>query len=161
MISIFKMTEYSMCDLMNPKIMVTEEGDGLFEKTTMESGKAEKLVENLAALFVPLKNDFKELIKKGFMDKFSYPFKSPALVIICLLYALLQLAFVVCASQEMDEMGVVFTHVLNGCGWVFYYIAAIIVRVIANLYVCHWCNRCCYCRGNRLLYCSCSDMLYC
>ena len=48
------------------------------------------------------------------MDKKTYPFKSPALVIICLLYALL--AFVVCASQEMDEMGVVFTHVLNGGG---------------------------------------------
>ena len=89
---------------MNPKIMVTEKGDGLFEKATMESGKTEKLVEYLAAFFVPLKN---ELIKKRFIDKFSYPFKSPALVIICLLYALLQLAFVVCASQEMDEMGVV------------------------------------------------------
>ena len=135
MISIFKMTEYSMCDLMNPKKMVTEKGDGMFEKATMESGKAEKLVENLAAFFVPLKNDFKELFEKGFMDKFSYPFKSPALVIICLLYALLQLAFVVCASQAMDEMGEVFTHVLNGGGWVFYYIAAIIVGAIANLYV--------------------------
>ena len=129
MISIFNMTEYSMCE---PPKLVTEKGDGLFEKATMESGKAEKLVENLAVFFVPLKNDFKELFEKGFMDKF---FKSPALVIICLLYALLQLAFVVCASQEMDEMGEVFTHVLNGGGWVFYYIAAIIVGAIANLYV--------------------------
>ena len=52
MISIFKMTEYSMCDLMNPQ---KNSYDGLFEKATMESGKAEKLVENLAAFFVPLK----------------------------------------------------------------------------------------------------------
>ena len=136
MLSISKMTNYSITDLLNPKKMVKEKVDSLNEKaSTEDSSKTEKFVAEFSKAFVPLKNDFKELFEKGFFEKFSYPFNSPALVIICFLYTVLQLAFILCAAQTMDEMGVVINHVLNGGGWVVYYIVVIIVGVIANCYV--------------------------
>jgi Na+-driven multidrug efflux pump len=78
--------------------------------------------------------DFEGLFRKDWLQKFFYPFKSPIPVIFCLLYSGLQLAFVICAAQAVDDMGVVVTHVLNGGGWVIYYIVALIVGIIANLY---------------------------
>ena len=121
MLSISKMSTYSITDLLNPKKMVKDKVDSLNEKAVSQ-------------VFDPLKNDFMVLFQKGFFDKFSYPFNSPTLVFICILYTALQAAFVVCASEAVDEMGSVFTHILNGGGWVIYYIIAIIFGVIANFY---------------------------
>lgn len=98
-------------------------------------GRKAKLLRFLADGFTPLKNDFDNLFRKSWCEKFSYPFKAPMLVIICLVYAVLQLTFIICAAQAVDEMGVVITHVLNGGGWVVYYLFAVIVGAIANLYV--------------------------
>ena len=93
-------------------------------------------VDKFLRLFLPLKNDFDILVfRKSWFAKFSHPFKSPGLVAICLLYSVLQLAFIICAARAVDDMGVVVTHVLNGGGWVAYYIFALIVGFIANLYV--------------------------
>ena len=44
--------------------------------------------------------------------KFFYPFESPVLIILCLVYALLQLGFIICAA--LADTGP--TEVLNGGG---------------------------------------------
>jgi hypothetical protein len=134
MISIFKMTEYGMFDVLRIKDTVKEKVDTLKEKM-MEEDEGTKMDRFFSAVVKPLKKDFEELFHKPWCDKFTYPFKTPLLVIICLGYAVLQLVFVICASQAVNEMGEVMTHVLNGGGWVYYYLFAIITGIVANLYV--------------------------
>lgn len=95
--------------------------------------KAQKLAARLVANFVrinKLENDFNDMRKKGTSKKFFYPFESPVLIILCLVYALLQLGFIVCAA--LADTGP--SEVLNGGGWINFYIAAVIMGIIANLY---------------------------
>ncbi len=82
-----------------------------------------------------LKSEYDGMRKKPFLDKLGYPFKSPALVILCILYAVGQLGFVICAALATDETGMVMAQFLNGGGWVFYYIIAVVLGALANLYV--------------------------
>ncbi|XP_064399158.1 uncharacterized protein LOC135345659 [Halichondria panicea] len=82
-----------------------------------------------------LKTDYNVLSNTRFLDKLSYPFKSPGLIILCLLYAGGQLGFIICAATAKDETGMLMGQVLNGGGWVVYYIFAVVVGALANLYV--------------------------
>ena len=68
MLSISKMTKYSITDLLNPQKMVKEKVDSLNEKSS--SRDPEKFVVVFNKVFIPLKNDFKELLnfKEGFCD---------------------------------------------------------------------------------------------
>ena len=138
MMSIFIMTKYAMTDILNIKKVVQEEAEkmskNIHEKA--EGKKSQIVVDKLLNFGLnPLKADFDEIFNKAWYNKFLFPFKTPTLVIICLIYAVFQLAFVLCAAQAVDEMGEIVIQILNGGGWVIYYIIAVIVGIIANLYV--------------------------
>ena len=80
--------------------------------------------------FAELKKQFKDLRQKAWSDKFFYPFKTPQMVIICLIYAFLQLSFIICAGISTSGNGR-----LGGGYWEIFYTLAIIVGFIANFYV--------------------------
>jgi ABC-type multidrug transport system fused ATPase/permease subunit len=133
MMRIFQMTEIGIIDISNFKNKIKERMNQLEQSLMKDKGLK---VERFLGLFQPCKNDFDKLVfRKSWFSKFKHPFKSPMLVIICLLYSVLQLAFIICAARAVDDMGVVVTHVLNGGGWVIYYIFALIVGIVANLYI--------------------------
>ena len=74
------MTSYSITDLINPNKMIKGKVDSLNEKaSSKDSGKTEKLVAEFSKVFIPLN------FEMNWSFKFIYPFKSPALVIICFL----------------------------------------------------------------------------
>ena len=103
-----------------------------------------------------LKKQFKGLQNTAWFNKFSYPFQSPQMVILCLIYAYLQLSFVIIAginsgalksSDDGSEAGsdagsdTNSISYLNGTGIIYGYsfvafsVFAIIVGIIANIYV--------------------------
>ena len=123
MMKIMKMTECGAEDLVDSKNAI--EG---------QQGVAGKLVHQFAKLR-NVEQDFKNLRNDQWFNKFKYPFLSPALVAFCTVYLALQLAFILCAALAVDEMGQIVFQVLNGGGWVVYYVFAVIVGVIANAYV--------------------------
>lgn len=81
-----------------------------------------------------LRKDFEKLRDKHVCDKLFYPYTAPMIVIVCIIYVATQVAFVTCAAVTIDEMGTLTTQILDGGGWVFYYIAAVVVGGIANAY---------------------------
>ena len=102
-----------------------------FKKSTNK--KTEALAARLVANFVridKLETQFDSMRNTGTSKKFFYPFESPVLIILCLVYALLQLGFIICAA--VADTGP--SEVLNGGGWFNFYIVAIIVGIITNLY---------------------------
>ena len=124
MISIFKMTEYGMTDFSRIGEEITQKKEKMLKALGRKGkrggeveGKRAKIIAKMdGLLFKPLQDDFQELFKKNWGVKFLYPFKTPMLVFTCFVYFALQLAFVLCAAQSVDEMGEVVTHVLNGGG---------------------------------------------
>lgn len=80
--------------------------------------------------FAELKRQFKDLRQKGWSDKFFYPFKTSQMVIICLIYALLQFSFIICAGNSTSGNGP-----LGGGYWEIFYTIGIIVGFLANFYV--------------------------
>ncbi len=83
-----------------------------------------------------LVDDFKRLRDVSFFSKFTYPFRSPFLVVFCVGYGLLQATFAICAALTYDEMGTLDVYILDGgTGWVNYYIVACTIGAIANFYV--------------------------
>ena len=135
MISIFKMTKYGIADLSRIGEEITGNRKKMFDAGEAVEEKQAKILANIdKRLFQPLKDDFEKLFRKSWCVKFLYPFQSPKLIIACFIYFTLQLAFVVCASQAVDEMGEVVTNILNGGGWVYYFIFGVVVGAIANLY---------------------------
>ena len=92
-------------------------------KKTKEEG-GEKLSKiNRYIHFSELKQQFKSLCETEFKDKFCYPFKSPQMVIVSIVYAFLQLGFVIAASHSL------------GGEWAFFYVPAGIIGYLANIYV--------------------------
>ena len=81
-----------------------------------------------------LTSQYNTLSNTAFLEKLVHPFKSPVLVILCMIYGGAQLAFIICAATATTEMGRVLFQILNGGGWVVYYIIAVVIGVIANLY---------------------------
>ena len=81
-----------------------------------------------------LKKDFKIMRKKGFFDKFAYPFQSPMIIVLSLIYAGFQLGFVVCAAVTVEN-GQTVSVFLNGGYWVYYYYIAVFIAALANLYI--------------------------
>lgn len=98
-----------------------------------KGGKEIKLAAHLVANFVrieELEKQFKDMLNTGAINKLAYPFQSPVLIILCVVNALLQLGFIICAA--VADTGP--SEVLNGRDWLNFYIAAVIMGVIANLY---------------------------
>ena len=82
-----------------------------------------------------LEEDFQDLRKTHWCEKFGYPFKAPVLIVICVAYVGLHLGFVICAAVAVNETGAIVSQILNGGGWAFYYIVVVLVSAIANAYV--------------------------
>ena len=95
----------------------------------------EQRLERVRQFMTRFTNDFQKLRSLTFLNKVEYPFKSPLIIFLCMLYAAMQLTFIICAGVAINDMGVVVSQVLNGGGWVVYYIFAIIFGAIANAYV--------------------------
>ena len=91
--------------------------------------------------YADLKKDFQNMQNKNwFSEKFAYPFKSPVLIVLCIAYFASQVTFAVCAVStndvELNEFG---TEVpkfdfLNDGNWHKFYLAAVILGFLANLY---------------------------
>ena len=112
--------------------------DMLYMEFAKKDTKEVEMMVKFVAEFVQidkLSTQYRILRNTNILDKFIYPFKSPILVILCLAYAGCQLAFVVCAAIAMDETGQIAGQILNGGGWIIYYIIAVAVGVITNFYV--------------------------
>lgn len=80
-------------------------------------------------------DDFQNLRNVSFWSKAVYPFKSPAVIVMCVSYGLLLATFVICAAVTYDQTGTLVVQILNGGGWVLYFTAACIIGAVANLYV--------------------------
>ena len=73
-----------------------------------------------------LKQQFKDLQDTAWRSKFIYPFKSPQMAILCLIYALLLSGFVICAGAFGDN---------PGGYWSGFYLFGLLAVFLANLYV--------------------------
>ena len=73
-----------------------------------------------------LKEDFCELRDRAFSTKLFYPFKSPLLVIVCLVYSVCQFAFLLTAIIAIRS---------GDPGTLFFYVFTIAVGIVANVYV--------------------------
>ena len=102
-------------------------------KSFQKLSKREK-VERIKQFGFKFTDDFKKWRDISFLTKFEYPFKNPWMVMLCLFYASIQLIFIICAGVAVSDTGVAMSQVLNGGGWVVYYIIAIIFGAIANAY---------------------------
>ena len=80
-----------------------------------------------------LMEDYHNLRQKGFLKKFLYPFRTPTLVTICMIYAILVTAFVVSAGVSSTE-GSLQSQILNGGGWIVCYILTILLFIATNAY---------------------------
>ena len=78
--------------------------------------------------------EYKEMREVKFCDKIGHPFQSPGLVIVCILYAVGQFAFVLCGVYGIDDMSRVTLAFLNGGGWLVYVFVAAAVGAIINIY---------------------------
>ena len=85
--------------------------------------------------FAELKKDFKGMHGKDWCNKFMYPFSSPILVFLCIVYSICLLFFIIFATLAVSDDGDTMTVVLNGGNWVYFYIGAIIFGIIVNTYV--------------------------
>ena len=98
------------------------------------SNKMDKIMGYLH--YSDLKTKFNGLHQKRWLDdKFLYPFKSPVIVILCMSYTTLQLAFVICAAVVETDSGDLKIQPLNGGPWVGIYVVAVFIGSIANMYV--------------------------
>ena len=96
--------------------------------------------------YADLNKDFRNMRGKSwFRVKFAYPCKSPMLVFLCIAYFAIQLGFAACAvltdsmftADEFDPDVDDYTYFivfLNGGNWYKFYIAAVVLGLIANWY---------------------------
>ncbi len=96
MMSIFKITEYGMIDLLSIKEVVKEKAEKL-SKQMHEKAEGKKASQIVDKLLRPLKADFDELFNKSWLDKFAFPFKTPTLVII-FVCSMLSFNFPLCSA---------------------------------------------------------------
>ena len=84
-----------------------------------------------------LKQQFMNMRNKAVLsDKFLFPFKSPVLITLSIIYGSLQFGFILCASLAICSDGQV-DHVIlnNGPGWAIFYALSVAFGVLANIYV--------------------------
>ena len=104
------------------------------KKITEERTKPMHQVLNELVKVDKIKSDYKTMKETATFKKLTSPFKSPGMVIVCALYLAAQFAFVITAATAHNEMNQLGIQVLNGGGWVVFYIIAVIVGIIANMY---------------------------
>ena len=116
------------------KVLQMPGADEIFKFKSVVKENAKEM-SRVISDFVRVKTEYNGLRNTRFLDKLVHPFRSPGLVILCLLYGGGQLGFVVCAATTTSETGIVMGQFLNGGGWMVYYIFAVVVGALANLYV--------------------------
>ena len=85
--------------------------------------------------------DFEKIYEVKFMQKLLFPFRNPLVIVLCLIYAAFQLAFVVCAgfsgAAASDNFGTEQTTVIlnDGSGWAVFFFIAATMGALANAYV--------------------------
>ena len=106
------------------------------DKQSIFSAGKERASEEISNFvrITKLEEEYKQMRKRNFCDKFLYPFRSPVLVVICLAYMVSQLAFVICGAFAFDELGKADIVFLNDGGWTIYYFVAAALGVIINIY---------------------------
>ena len=102
------------------------------EKKDEVTKKMDKIKKYLH--YAELKKQFKGLRETQWLDKFAYPFRSPQMVIVCMMYALLQLGFIISAGLINGDEGTE-GRPLGGGNWTYFYVCAIIIGYVANMYV--------------------------
>ena len=100
-----------------------------FRKTKKDAASKLEKIKQFVHI-AELKKQFKDLRLKAFYRKFLYPFFTPQMVIICLIYAFLQFSFIICAGNSTSGNGP-----LGGGHWTTFYVIAAFVGYIANFYV--------------------------
>ena len=105
------------------------------ESTAEVRKKVTKLLQHMTSS--SLKQQFLNIHNKGVVsDKILFPFKSPVLIILSIIYGALQFGFILCAAYAINNAGQVVPVILNdGGGWIIFYGISVAFGVLANLYV--------------------------
>ena len=104
------------------------------ESTAEVRKKVTKLLQHMSSS--SLKQQFLNIHNKGVVsDKFLFPFKSPVLIILSIIYGALQFGFILCAAYTVNN-GPVMQRILTGDpGWEIFYGLSVAFGVVANMYV--------------------------
>ena len=99
-------------------------------KGTLTSWKDEEINDKISRIIQylneeQLHEDVRRIPSGRLGDKFTYPFKSPLHIILCLLYAIMLLTFFVCCIVKGP-----------GGGWLLFYFVAFAFGFLVNLYAC-------------------------
>ena len=133
----FWMMEFPIAFLIDLiKILETPNIEDLIEIKKVAKERSKTMHQFIVKLIKvdQLKNDYETLKNTAFFLKLSQPFRSPWVVIFCALYLVGQFAFIVTAATAYNETNQLVSQVLNGGGWVVFYVIAVFVGIIANLY---------------------------
>ena len=105
------------------------------ESTAEVRKKVTKLLQHMNS--PSLKQQFLNIHNKGVVsDKFLFPFKSPVLIILSIIYGALQFGFIFCAAHTVNNNQQVVQRLLTGdLGWIIFYVLAVAFGVLANIYV--------------------------
>ena len=99
-------------------------------KSTLTSWSDMEISDNISKMVhylneEQLQEDFKRIPSGRFGDKFTFPFKSPLHIILCLLYAIMLLTFFICCIVKGP-----------GGGWLLFYFVAFAFGFVVNIYAC-------------------------
>ena len=104
------------------------------ESTTEIKQKVKSIAKYLKK--TALKQEFRDMHNKAVSNKFLFPFKSPCLIVLSIIYSSLHLGFIICTVLTFDDNTKIVPVVLNeGLGWTIFFGCAIGLEVLANIYV--------------------------
>ena len=104
------------------------------ESTARVRKKVDRLQQHLSSQ--SLKQQFMNMRNKAVLsDKFLFPFKSPVLITLSIIYGSLQFGFILCASLAMSNGKVDHVILNSGPGWAIFYALSVAFGVLANIYV--------------------------
>ena len=130
-------------DVLSLLIPASGSADSIHNIKEEIKGPSEKMSKILKYVnYAALKQDFQGMRGKSWFGvKFAYPFQRPVLVVLCILYFGSQVTFAVSAvlTVELDTESrigelIMKVVVLNGGYWFTFYIAAVVLGILANLY---------------------------
>lgn len=113
----------------------------IFLSCILKAGKIQKPISQTLREFeryLPqevLSDHFEEFSRTCFCTKFGYPFKSPALITVCIVFLLLNYLFI-SFGTEISTIGPIsfFAALVNSTGWSLVYFFGAIVGIAANAY---------------------------
>lgn len=94
----------------------------------------DKMMDVISRFFDLISSDFGELHNENWCKKFTYPFRTPVIVVFCVFYALLQMAFAGLALTILFIGDFDIDLFSSFFGWFIFFCVAIGVGAIANAY---------------------------